>query len=42
MAQAPDPTMGVKPDERLAERLSKQTAKALQTDISSIEDEYDD
>lgn len=42
MAEARDPTMGVKPDEKLAERLTKQTATALQTDISSIEDEYDD
>eukprot|EP00752_Nemacystus_decipiens_P008519 g7608.t1 len=42
MAQAADPTMGVKPDERLSEKLSEQTAKALQTDIASIEDEYGD
>ena len=42
MAQAADPTMGVKPDEALSEKLSQQTAKALQTDIASIEDEYGD
>lgn len=42
MAQAADPTMGVKPDERLSEKLSQQTTQALQTDIASIEDEYGD
>ena len=42
MAQAADPTMGVKPDERLSEKLSLQTAQALETDIASIEDEYGD
>ncbi|CBJ30021.1 expressed unknown protein [Ectocarpus siliculosus] len=42
MAQAADPTMGVKPDDALSERLSQQTTKALQTDIASIEDEYGD
>ncbi|CAM9997571.1 unnamed protein product [Ectocarpus sp. 12 AP-2014] len=42
MAQAADPTMGVKPDDALSERLSQQTRKALQTDIASIEDEYGD
>lgn len=42
MELAVDPTMGVKPDEKLSKKLSEQTEKAMQTDIASIEDEYDD
>eukprot|EP00903_Cladosiphon_okamuranus_P013980 g13001.t1 len=42
MELAVDPTMGVKPDEQLSKKLTEQTAKAMQTDIASIEDEYED